>query len=128
MRKAEFAREAGVLRSGADVETLRRIQVVTMDELNAKAGQRLATPAAGRAGAMRTAVERHPEAGTPDRSLEHLAHLRMSALAARDRRLPRQRAQRPALILVGAQGRRLRLDAVHIVAPQNDRPIHVRIT
>ena len=45
--KPESAREAGVLRAGADVDALRRIESVALDEHHAEARQRFAAPADG---------------------------------------------------------------------------------
>ena len=63
MLKAELAREPGILRPIANEQALRGIERMAMDQGHAEAGQRLAAPAARRAGAMRADVEVEPQSG-----------------------------------------------------------------
>ena len=63
MPEAELAREPGVLRPIADEEALHGIERMAMDEGYAQARQRLAAPAARRAGAVRADVEVEAQSG-----------------------------------------------------------------
>ena len=74
---------------------------------------------------MRTEVYVHRQSFALDRGREHGAHISVGPLAVCDRRLPREQTQLPALVLICAQGRRVRRELGRIVAPHNDRAIHV---
>src|SRR5262245_45397610 len=61
--EAQASREAGVLHAGADVEALRGIEAVTLDEHDAETRQRLAAPADRWSRAVRAVfdLDRHAE-------------------------------------------------------------------
>jgi len=144
--EAQAAREAGVLRARPDVETARGVEPVPVHEEDAETGQRLSAPADRRTGSVRAV-------GELDLEPEPLAHPRESgfnlgggqiplrqrfrlpapAVAGGDRlrqvsgdRLPGDRQQAPAVLLVAAQdagpvGEDLGSPAQHAVAPQEER-------
>jgi hypothetical protein len=60
--EAQPAGEPGVLRAAADVDALRRIEPVSLDEDHAESGQWLSTPADWRASAVRTIQNVHRDA------------------------------------------------------------------
>src|SRR5262245_19881846 len=63
MLEAETPGETWILRAGADVDALRRIEAVLVDEHRAEPGQWLATPADRRTAGMRTVLNVDVDAG-----------------------------------------------------------------
>ena len=103
--KAEAPGESRILRAGPDIDALRRIEMVSVDEDDAKSGQRLSAPADRRTCAVWT-VEHL------DRDAQQFLHSREAGirLLARLRLVgnlgpPCQAEQPPALLLVVAKQR-----------------------
>src|SRR6186713_3127795 len=91
--ESEAPREALIVRSRANVDTLCWIEAVTIDKDHAEPGQRLAAPASRRTGRVGTTLDVHLEAEPLALACEHRLELGLGACAFRDPRLPRNTEQ-----------------------------------
>jgi hypothetical protein len=79
-REPQTPREAGVVRAGANVKALRRIQAIAVDEQDTETGKRLTAPASWRPGGVRTALDVQIEAKTLALAAEHRLDVALGAL------------------------------------------------
>src|SRR6478735_9859503 len=95
--ESEAPREAWILRPASDIDALRGIEPMLLNERNAQPGQGLSTPAGGRAASMR--AERHFDRHTEvaPQSIEDRLHGFDRECPGGDLGLPRQPENAPAL-------------------------------
>jgi hypothetical protein len=101
--ESEAPREAWILRPASDIDALRGIELMLLNECNAQSGQGLSTPAGRRAASMR--AERHSDwhAEVAPQAIEDGIHGFDSECPGCDFGLPRQPENAPALVRVTTQ-------------------------
>ena len=122
--KSESPRKSRILRPGADIDALRRIEAMTLDEDDAQSGQRLSAPALRRARGVRTVEDLDRDAEPFLHACEVCVHLLASHRSVRDLRAPGQPEQQPAFVLVSSKHR----SAIgeRVVAPDDQRLVGER--
>ena len=87
-REAEAAREPGVVRARAEVDALRRIELVPVDEHDADSWERLPAPAPGRTGCVRTEFDLDLETEAITLARERFCDVALRSPSFVDLRLP----------------------------------------
>src|SRR5262249_47859074 len=124
--EAEAPCEAGVRRSGADINALRRVELVLPDERDGHSGQGLAAPADGRAGAVGTKTHVQMNAEVLAHAGETVVHVSSGRLIVADLRLPGQSEHSPPIVRVPAQNGSVRLGDLDAIEPNDHRAIRER--
>src|SRR5687768_8027319 len=99
--ESEFAREARVLRAVADVNALRWIETMPVNQHDSETGQRFTAPAARRPRAVGTIRELDGDAYSRFHRLERRLDVSDGAFAFADRGLPGQNKQFPPIVEIG---------------------------
>ena len=94
--KPQPAREARVLRAGTDVNALRRVEMVPLNEQHGQAGQRLPAPAHRRPRGVWTVLDLDVHSEQLLHPGKDCGHIGRGHLLFRDLRLPGQREQQPS--------------------------------
>jgi hypothetical protein len=103
VHEPESPREAGILRTGTDVDALRRIQAMPLHEEDAEPGQRLPTPAGRRSRRVRTIFDLDVDTQLIAHPPHHSGNPLRRLFAVRDLRLPGDAEELIALFPVSAK-------------------------
>ena len=119
--ESKAPREAWILRTASDIEALRGIELMPLNERNAQSGQRLSTPAGRRAASMR--AERHFDwhAEVALQPIEDGLHGFDRECPGSDLGLPRQPENAPAIVRMTTQYRRMCSDHLRVVCEIGER-------
>src|SRR5687768_16663817 len=119
--ESEFVREARILGAVADVNALRWIEVMPVNQHNSETRQRFTAPASRRPGAVGATREFDREVHSRSRRNKHLLRVSDGTLTFANRRLPRQHKELPPTIAICAQHGRKGDEPCWIIAPHDRR-------